>query len=268
MSEKDDKAKVSIDEESITHIEWFWVFGGTFMGILIVGSLVTISSFVFTANPAIPMLIGGLSFIVTGMILGHFSPGHTIKETTIVGLLIPVIIIAIVNVKSIDSFMLNLTLVQGAIIVLGSMLLTQIGGWVGDELEGYDHPTKFIQWHWIVVASLIGFVLNCYVLFFVAITIFKLIPILIFLGLSLIAAGIIAGYKSPGHTEMECSIAGVVTIILEYIFLKFVLQYSDELLPITYLLIGIAAGAVFGLLGGWIGEKFQKEEEDEKKELE
>jgi len=260
-------------------IEWFWVIAGSIIGLILIGSFVFITSLKFHTH-AIPYLIGALSFAVTGMILGHFSPGHTVKEAAVAGLIIPVVGISMIYLDIIKSPMqfgditfeiLNkddLTIGVIIILIVGGGLLTQLGGWVGEELEGYDHPTKFIQWHWIIVASVIGFILNCYVLFFLVPLVFKLIPILIFLALSLLVSGIIAGYKSPGHTELECGIAGVVTILLDYLFLKIGLDYSDELIPFWYLLVGIVGGAVFGLLGGYLGEKIQTKEAAEQKELE
>lgn len=248
---------------SIMDIEWFWVIAGSVVGLLLIGLLVFMSSVKFH-NPAIPYLIGGLAYIITGMILGHYSPGHTVKEAAIAGLLIPVVGITMIKLNLVQTHIETINIFLTIGLVVGGIILTELGGWIGEELEGYDHPTKFIQWHWIIVASVIGFMLNCFILFFVALFVYKLIPIVIFLALSVLVSGIIAGYKSPGHTEMECGIAGAVTILLDYLFLKFGLEIEISL---WLLFIALVGGGIFGLFGGWIGERIQQSEESDKREL-
>ena len=262
MTEKE--MKNASESESFMGIEWFWVAAGSVVGLLLIGLLVFMSSVKFH-NVAIPYLIGGLAYIITGMILGHYSPGHTIKEAAIAGLLIPIIGLLLIELDLFQSHIEDLSLLQTGILIVGGVILTQLGGWIGEELEGYDHPTKFIQWHWIVVASVIGFMLNCFILFFVALFVYKVIPITIFLALSVLASGIVAGYKSPGHTEIECGIAGAVTILLDYLFLAFGLEIE---IPLWIFFVALIGGGIFGLFGGWIGERIQQNEESEKQELE
>lgn len=262
MTEKE--VKDTGHEESFMHIDWFWVAAGSVVGVLLISLLVFMSSVKFH-NIAIPYLIGGLSYVITGMIIGHYSPGHTIKEAAVAGLIIPVVGLILIELNVVQTHIEDLNTIQTIILVIGGVLLTQLGGWIGEELEGYDHPTKIIQWHWIVVASVIGFMLNCFILFFVALFVYKLIPISIFLALSVLASGIVAGYKSPGHTEIECGIAGAVTILLDYIFLMFGLDIE---IPVWILMVAISGGGIFGLFGGWIGERIQMKEETERKELE
>jgi hypothetical protein len=261
MTEKEIK---NMTDKSLKSIEWFWVIAGSVVGLLLIGLLVFMSSVKFH-NPAIPYLIGGLAYIITGMILGHYSPGHTVKEAAIAGLLIPVVGLIMIKLHLVQTHIENLTIIQTIALVVGGMVLTELGGWIGEELEGYDHPTKFIQWHWIIVASVIGFMLNCFILFFVALFVYKIIPISIFLALSVLASGIVAGYKSPGHTEMECGIAGTVTILLDYLFLTFGLEIE---IPLWILFVALGGGGIFGLFGGWIGERIQQSEESKRKELE
>ncbi len=262
MSEKE-KPTIQ-NENAVNSIEWFWVFAGSIVGLLLIGLLVFMSSVKFH-NPAIPYLIGGLAYIITGMILGHYSPGHTVKEAAIAGLIIPVVGLLMIKFNLVKTHIEDLSAIDYVSLIAGGILLTQLGGWIGEELEGYDHPTKFFQWHWIIVASVLGFMLNCFILFFVALFVYKVIPIVIFLALSVIISGIVAGYKSPGHTETECGIAGGVTILADYLFLHFALDIE---IPIWILLVTIVGGGIFGLFGGWIGEKIQQQEEREKKELE
>jgi hypothetical protein len=251
-------------KETITSIDWFWVAAGSVVGFLLIGLLVFMSSVKFH-NPAIPYLIGGLAYIITGMILGHYSPGHTVKEAALAGLIIPITGILMIEFDLIRTHIVDLSVANYIALIAGGILLTQLGGWIGEELEGYDHPTKFIQWHWIIVASVLGFMLNCFILFFVAIFVYKVIPIAIFLALSVVISGIVAGYKSPGHTEMECGIAGAITILADYLFLYFGLEIE---IPVWILIVALIGGGIFGLFGGWIGERIQQREETERKELE
>ncbi len=255
-------------DKSENHIEWFWVIMGSIVGLILIGSFTFISLTKYSGSPTIPMLIGGLAFAITGMILGHYSPGHTVKEAAIAGLIIPLIGFTLVYYGYGPAYLAQFEIWQKIILVIGGIGICQLGGWVGEELEGYDHPTKFIQWHWIIVASVIGFILNSFILFFVTLFVYKLIPIAIFLCISVFLSGLIAGYKSPGHTEKECTIAGAATIILDYLFLLFALDIDSTILPLWMVLVALVLGAGFGLLGGWIGERWQIQEEDEKKQLE
>lgn len=266
MYEKPDNLDVDLKSTS-TGIVWPWVIYGTVIGLIIVTGFFSISSVVYS-KPAIPYLIGGLGALLTGMVLGHYSPGHTFREATVAGLLVPLVVFTLVYLDVIESGLKDNPWWTQVLLALGGMVMTQIGGWVGEELEGYDHPTRIIQWHWIVVACVIGFMLNSFVLFFVVPLVFKLVPIIVFLAISLFASGLIAGYKSPGHTEKECGLAGVVTVTLNFLFLKFGVGYSDELLPWTYLLVAIVAGAVLSLAGGYLGERFRAREDAMKKEVE
>jgi hypothetical protein len=263
-----EKKKGASVEESENRIEWFWVIMGSIVGLILIGSFTFISSVKYSGSHTVPMLIGGLAFAITGMILGHYSPGHTVKEAAIAGLAIPIVGFTLSHFGVVGSYLDEMELWQKAILTLGGMIICQLGGWVGEELEGYDHPTRLVQWHWIIVASVIGFMLNCFILFFATLFVYKLIPITIFLCLSVLLSGLIAGYKSPGHTEKECSIAGAVTIILDYLFIRLALDIESDILPIWMVLVALVLGAGFGLLGGWIGERMQTKEEAEKKELE
>jgi hypothetical protein len=267
MAELKNEAKNSSETESALRIEWQWVIYGTIVGLILVSAVTTASSVLYK-NDIIPFLIGALGFVITGMILGHYSPGHTLKESILTGLLISIIAFLLMYFNVTTSSFNEYSFLTKVIIVVLATILTLIGGWVGEELEGYDKPTKFLQWHWIIVASVIGFTLNSFVLFFITMMIFKLIPIIIFMGISFFVSGLIAGYKSPGHTEIECGISGIVTVLLNYSFLKFGLTLSDEILPVSFLIIALIAGSVLALAGGWVGEKIQDKEIKEQKELE
>ncbi len=255
-------------------IDWFWVFWGTVIGLVIIGAFTFITSTKYNpeAVKAIPLLIGGLAFAVTGMILGHYSPGHTVKEAAIAGLIIPIVGFILSSMHIGPRFIDEMLIWQKALLAISGMLMCQLGGWVGEEIEGYDHPTKYIQWHWIVVAAVIGFILNSFVIFFVGLWSLSIVPV--FMGLSVFAAGIIAGYKSPGHTEKECSIAGAVTILLNYLFITFALDISagdfkvESGTMLIIVLVSILAGGALGLGGGYLGERMQTQEAKEKKETE
>lgn len=261
MSEKEMREDES--NKLVASIDWFWVVAGSVVGLVLIGSLIFMSSVKFH-KPAIPYLIGSLAYIITGMILGHYSPGHTFKETAIAGLIIPIVGIILIKVNSVQSPLGELNVIQLLLVIIGGILLAQLGGWIGEELEGYDHPTKLIQWHWIIVASVLGFMLNCFILFFLSLFFYKLVPIVIFVALSVLVSGMVTAYKSPGHTEIECGIAGAITMLLDYLFFVFGLDIE---IPLWILITTLVGGAIFGLFGGWIGERIQQSENLIKKEL-
>jgi hypothetical protein len=63
------------------------------------------------------------------------------------------------------------------------------------------------------------------------------------------------GYKSPGVTLKEPAIAGIFTVIVDWVFLEFGISLS---ITTDNLISGLALGFLFSLLGAWLGEKYQE----------
>ena len=78
--------------------------------------------------------------------------------------------------------------------------------------------------------------------------------------------GFVVGVKSPGVTLSEPAVAGLLVVILDWVFLRFVILLSSQTLPTRYLIVGLVMGFLISLFGAWLGEKYQQGAEEKKKE--
>jgi hypothetical protein len=248
-------------------LQWQWIIIGVVLGGLLTGLSVFFVATVFH-RLLIPGLMACLSFTLTGVIVGYNSPGITIKEAAIAGLLLAILTVLAMSFLPMP-FPEPLTTVEMIVGIVLGFLLALLGGWVGEHLQGETHASKTtagFQWLWVLVGVVIGFMLNNFFLAFLS-PLFKadvvknagyLITIIAFWGLSFIATGIIVGYKSPGVTIMESAVAGVLMVGLNLLVVYLGLQAQPEIL---YIVIAMVVGFALALLGGWTGERLQKSQQ-------
>ncbi|MBP6671545.1 MAG: hypothetical protein KA247_00265 [Bacteroidetes bacterium] len=241
-------------------LEWKWIITGILAGTALCLSLYLMIAKTFHI-PLIPTFMSLLGFVVMGIIIGFKSEGYTLKEPAIGGfvtlLLVGVILSAVFGVTFTTT-----ELIAAPII---GLILGLIGGWAGEQIQ--ITPEELVkeleadkkgglQWGWILAGTVIAFIFNA---FFViggfALLKFGMGGLMISLGASFLFAGLLVGYFSPGVTIMEAGIAGVLSVILNALFLyTFSLLMMDEMLYVVELLVG---GFVLSLVGGWLGEKLQ-----------
>jgi hypothetical protein len=243
--------------QSAQSLQWKWVIIGALVGLVIVGASYYIIEQTFH-NIQIQILVMLVGCAVTGVIVGYFSPGVTIKEAAIGG---TIVVLAMAGfLYAVDADVAKNAAINVLLIVLG-IPVSWVGGWAGENLQGsevnLDEELKSdkIQWKWVITSVVVGFTLN---------VLFVLLPSKIFninLDVALVAflvsfviAGFIVGYKSPGVTIKEPAFAGIVAVIFEWLFLEFVLKLT---IAIPYLSAGLALGFLFTLIGAWLGEKYQ-----------
>lgn len=238
-------------------LQWKWVIIGALVGIVIVGASYYVTEQTFH-NIQIQILVMLVGCAVTGAVVGYFSPGVTIKEAAIGG---TIVVLAMAGfLYAVDAAVAKNVGINVLLIVLG-IPVSWVGGWAGENLQGsevnLDEELKSnkIQWKWVITSVVVGFALN--VLFvFLPSKIFNIdlnVALVAFL-VSFVIAGFIVGYKSPGVTIKEPAFAGIVAVILEWLFLEFALQLP---IAVPYLVTGLALGFLFTLIGAWLGEKYQ-----------
>jgi len=234
--------------------QWKWVWVGVLVGAGLIAAFVALVDSVFH-NPFIPPLIGSLCFIVTGIIVGYKSPGVTIREASVAGIILMVFSLFIL------TFGVDLTLPAGYWIFsfVLSFFFSMLGAWVGEQLQGTlpgsSNEGGKISLPWIAVGVVIGFLLNNFSVFLLfAIFRFGVTQILISLGISFVLTGVITGYRSPTVTIREAVAAGIALVIVDFllVYLGF-----NQWLPIWYLVVGLIASFFFNLLGSWLGEQLQ-----------
>ena len=64
-------------------------------------------------------------------------------------------------------------------------------------------------------------------------------------------------------TLSEPAVAGLLAVILDWLFLQFIISLR---VPAMYVIIGLIMGFLISLFGAWLGEVYQKSKEVIKKE--
>jgi hypothetical protein len=251
---------MATESQESTGLQWKWIGIGTVIGVVMTTLLFQIMSDTFNSF-YIPLFIGLLSYVIMGIIIGYKSPGYTLKEPAIGGLFAIIITMAILHYV----FGYNPPEEQMIAAPFIAFLLALLGGWVGEELQGSqqraaeNRTIAGLEWAWVITGTVIGFILNnIFVYGLFALLRFGVAGILISLGASFIIAGIIVGYKSPGVTIKEAALAGVLGVILNFLFIYF---GFGAMLDMQYLVIGLIGGFILSFVGGWIGEEMQKRKE-------
>jgi hypothetical protein len=244
--------------QSAQSLQWKWVIIGALVGLLIVSASYYIVEQTFHSIQ-IQILVMLVGCAVTGAIVGYFSPGVTIKEAAIAG---TIVVLAMAGfLYAVDAAVAQNVGINVLLIVLG-IPVSWIGGWAGENLQGsqvnldVELKTDKIQWKWVITSVVVGFALN--VLFvFLPSKVFNIdlnVTLVAFV-VSFVIAGFIIGYKSPGVTIREPAFAGVIAVILEWLFLEFGLRLP---IAVPYLIAGLALGFLFTLIGAWMGERYQE----------
>lgn len=235
-------------------LQWKWVSIGVLVGIVFMTvSFLSVSSTFHSM--AIQVLVTTAGFVLIGAIVGYFSPGVTIREAMIAGLITMLvmggIMIAIDAEIGHDKSMMGLLLIFSCVFSL-------VGGWIGEKLQGTleenESPSAF-QYKWVIVGTVLGFVLNV-IFVFVLPKLYNLnLQIMSYVfAFSFALTGFVVGFKSPGVTIKEPAVAGGIAIVIEYLFIQYLLGLEVSM---TILLIGLAEGFLLTFFGAWLGERYQ-----------
>jgi hypothetical protein len=249
-----------------TKLHWKWVILSVIAGLVIVGvSYFLVAQMFHSGEVQVLILLGGC--IVTGAVIGYFSPGITINEASIGGALVMLIMFllrALTNAEIHFSTSINILL-----LFLG-IGFSWLGGWAGEKLQGDElsadeKNTRKFLWKWVVVGAIIGFALNILFVFILS-TLFP--PHIYKLSttgfiVSFVIMGFIVGYKSPGITLKEPAVAGLLAVVLDWIFLRFIITYR---VPGKFIVLGLIMGFFISLLGAWLGELYQQSKQAKKTE--
>jgi hypothetical protein len=239
-------------------LQWKWVIMSVIAGLIIVGASYFIVAPTFHSGQVqvIVMLVG---FIVTGTIIGYYSPGITINEASVGGALVMLVMLFLLYITKAEihfSAAINLLL-----LILG-LGFSWVGGWAGEKLQGDDASAaeaknqKFL-WKWVIVGVIVCFALNILFVFVLSklflVHLFKFA----FIGfiISFVVTGFLVGYKSPGVTLKEPAVAGLLAVLLDWVYLRYIVSLR---VPAMYLIVGLIIGFMISLFGAWLGEKYQQ----------
>jgi len=246
-------------EGSTNTLQWKWVIVGVVVGVAIAGAsfFIVVPTFHSIPIQALVLLAG---FVVTGAIVGYASPGVTIKEASVAGGLVALLMIILLYAS---GQALGQDMIRNLLLLALGFGLSWIGAWVGEKLQGseghHEDETKRlftdVQAKWVIVGVILGFVLNVLGVFLIA-PLFNVSLNAAFGAflVSLTVTGFIVAYKSPGVTLKEPAIAGFLAVLLDWSFLEFMLELH---VSGGYLAFGLILGFCLNLFGAWLGEKYQ-----------
>jgi hypothetical protein len=239
-------------------LQWKWVIMSMIVGLIIVGSSYFIVARIFHSGQvqALVMLVG---FIVTGAIIGYYSPGITINEASIGGALVMLVMLFLRYITKAEihfSEAINLLL-----LILG-VGFSWVGGWAGEKLQGdatseAEAKNQKFLWKWVIVGVIVGFALNGLLVFLLSTFFLGHVLKFAFVGfiVSFVITGFVVGFKSPGVTLKEPALAGLLAVLLDWVYLKFIISLP---VPTMYLVVGLIMGFMISLFGAWLGEKYQQ----------
>ena len=234
---------------SRSYFRWVWVAVGVVIGGALLATLVPIVE-AAPPRPDVAVLVGVLTAVLMGVLVGYHSPGKTIAEPAVAGALLGVLTPIVLRI----GFGFTLAPAVSTLGVFAGILLATAGGWVGEIMQGTieDGDRESFQWVWVGVGSVLGVLLSVYSVF-VLHALFSLssLGILIaFLG-SFFVTGFIVAFYSPGATVREPAVAASLVIMVDAM-----LALAGFRAPFPFVMVMIACVLAFfiAMVGGYLGE--------------
>lgn len=112
-------------------LDWPWVMVSVVIGLALSTFSVLVASARFHVDPGQSLWIFAASFLVTGVMVGYFSPGRTLVEPAVAAGLM-----AVVNAGFIVAWFDDLPGQQVILVGFGGgIVLAIVGGWLGEKLQ-------------------------------------------------------------------------------------------------------------------------------------
>jgi hypothetical protein len=265
-----------VKNEKIMGLQWKWILIGLFFGLVITFLSMDLIAPNYPGSIMPTFIVMVIGFSIMGIFVGYLSPGITIKESSISGIIMIIIFLLYFSILSQISIPLYYIIVTSIVGFVFSLL----GGWIGEVLQAQSpQKTSGLQWSWIAVGVVLGFLVSNTLLLILAPK-YNERTVLYILSIGFIITGIIVGLKSPGKTILESTVAGVITVLLDYLFIIFITTQNISIyvfqeqnltthtlqLKITVIQIigGFIVGLILALVGGVIGEALQERMERQK----
>lgn len=234
--------------------QWVWVLVGVAVGAIVITVFLNVVDR-YLDRPAVDGLVGSLTVLLVGILVGAASRGETLREAAVAGLMLSVLTISVV------AFQLRIE-VPTLVWVTGpfyALVLALIGGYVGEMLQGTleeAHVDRPLDWPWVFVSIVIGFTLGTYALFLVgAVSPGSPSQDMTIMAAAFLVTGVVVGFFSPGRTMIEPAIAAAGLMIAHG---GFMLVYFEAPPTLSALLTMFAVGVLLALGGGWLGEALQE----------
>ncbi len=243
--------KESSATSPLASLRWKWVSLGVVAGGAVLALIVGVTASVFH-NFFIPSLLGCTGFVVTGVIVGYFSQGITVKEAAIAGAILAGLVLFTLWIP----IRQQMTSAQILIAPLFGFFLALAGGWVGEHLQ-QDRAAGVtgMQWRWVGIGVIVSVVLNSLGVFALApLYNYSLNAVFVSFLVTFVIGGYIVGYFSHGVTIKEAALAGIITVLIDWLLVQFGLEIT---VPVSSMLVAMICGFLLSLMGAWVGERLQ-----------
>ncbi|GMU86676.1 MAG: hypothetical protein AMXMBFR48_19170, partial [Ignavibacteriales bacterium] len=219
-------------------------------------------------SPVFPFMGMLAGFIISGLLVGFVSKEETIAEPGAASLAVGALSYVILSSMELKCFSMlegDVFTTNILLVIFNGIILTFAGAWAGEKFQGTfekkssgDEPSEYLEWGWIVSGSILGITISM----IVANIILKFAglvytPFFLALVLGLFITGLVIGWKSPGITVKEATLAGFITTVLNLDIFKLSLDPDTNYLTTTTVIVALAAGLVSSYIGGIVGEKIQ-----------
>lgn len=231
--------------------QWKWVIVGVIVGAVVMAVIVGVAARGFQ-NLFIPSLIACIGFVVTGIIVGYYSPGVTLREAAVGGAILAALLLG----SLLTMFGHGMSAGQTIVTLLFGFVLTLVGAWVGESFqEDRAQQLKGMQWRWVFIGVIVAVALNSLGVFGLAPMLnYNLTAIFITFLVTFVIAGYLVGFFSAGVTIKEAALAGLITIFVDWLLVEFGLEIP---VPFSSMLIAMVSGFLFTMAGAWLGERMQ-----------
>ncbi len=230
-------------------ISWNWVLIGVVAGALLLASLIPIVRDL-PPRPDVAILVGALTFALMGVLVAFKSPGATVREAALSGIVLA--LLTFVGIRFIED--VSVAPALSAMGFAAAILLSAVGGWAGEVLQGTyrSTSTEGLQWAWIAVGTVLGVMLSVYAVFVPAgLWGFGGLGILACFSASFLVTAFFVGFFSPGITILEPALAAVLTIVIDGGLAA--LGFSAPF-PLPVIVLGMLWVFLVALAGGYFGE--------------
>lgn len=242
-------------------LQWKWVSIGVAVGAAVIGVIVGVTASAFH-NLFIPSLIACTGFVVTGIIVGYYSPGITVREAAVGGAILAILLLCLLGILG-----QRVTLMQTLTTIVFGYLLAFVGGWVGENLqEDRSEALRGMQWRWVGVGMVVSVVLNSLGVFGLAPLLnYSLTAVFVSFLVTFVIAGYVVGYFSAGVTIKEAALAGLLTVLFDWGLVAFGFGIT---IPMGNMLFAMTAGFLLSMVGAWAGERLQESMQQQQKNVE
>ena len=218
----------------------------------------------FYATSRLPVMAVISGFIITGILVGWVTKEETIIEPGIASLVVALVSYFVFRAWDLKGFA-DLSKSDLVLMLCNGLLVAFAGAWAGELLQSSKEEKKSLsiklEWPWIVCGASVGLTLSIVLVSSVVILLgADYTYMLIAFAVGLLLTGFLVGWRSPGATLFESAFAGFLTVILSIDIVILTLTS----VPAKMKFIGLSAGIVISLIGGFLGEAMQKVGEKKK----